>query len=93
MTRTISQRELRNESAKVIRELQAGETFIITNNGEPVGELRPLRRPERTVNREALIRALDQVPPLPAGTHGRMRAEHDAIADGAVVDPYTGEEL
>ena len=64
-----------------------------TVHGAPVGFRLALRRPERTVDRESLTRALAQVPPLPAGTHDRMRAEHDAIADSAVVDPYTGEEL
>ena len=41
--KTIAQRELRNDNAKVIDAVQAGETFIITRNGEPVAELRPAR--------------------------------------------------
>ncbi|MGI8678620.1 MAG: type II toxin-antitoxin system Phd/YefM family antitoxin [Jatrophihabitans sp.] len=53
MTKTIAQRELRNENAKVIEAVAAGETFIITRNGEPVAELRPLRAGRRTfVTRE-----------------------------------------
>ena len=40
----ISQRELRNDSGRIMRELTQGETFIITRNGEPIGELTPLRR-------------------------------------------------
>lgn len=43
MTKTIPQRELRNDNAKVIEAVSAGETFIVTRNGEPVAELRPLR--------------------------------------------------
>lgn len=43
MARTIPQRELRNENAKVIAAVTAGETFVVTRNGEPVAELRPLR--------------------------------------------------
>jgi len=39
--RTIAQRELRNENAKVIEAVTAGETFIVTRHGEPVAELRP----------------------------------------------------
>jgi len=42
MTRTITQAELRNGSAGVMDELEAGEDFVITRNGRPVGELRPL---------------------------------------------------
>jgi prevent-host-death family protein len=43
VTRTIAQRELRNENAKVIAAVTAGETFVVTRNGEPVAELRPFR--------------------------------------------------
>jgi len=53
MTRTIAQRELRNDNAKVIEAVAAGETFIVTRNGEPVAELRPLRTGRRTfISRE-----------------------------------------
>ncbi len=55
MARTIAQRELRNDNAKVIEAVTAGETFIITRNGEPVAELRPLRPGRRTfVRREEI---------------------------------------
>ncbi len=40
--RTISQRELRNNSAQVLRDVEAGETFVITNNGKPVARLTPV---------------------------------------------------
>lgn len=53
MTRTIAQRELRNDNAKVIRAVTAGETFVVTRNGEPVAELRPFRAGRPTfVSRE-----------------------------------------
>lgn len=48
MARTIPQRELRNENAKVIEAVTAGETFVVTRNGEPVAELRPIRSGRRT---------------------------------------------
>ncbi|MCB0903553.1 MAG: type II toxin-antitoxin system prevent-host-death family antitoxin, partial [Actinobacteria bacterium] len=48
MTRTIPQRELRNDNAKVIDAVTAGETFVVTRNGEPVAELRPVRAGRRT---------------------------------------------
>lgn len=41
MTRTIAHRELRNDSSRVLREVQAGETFEITNHGEVVAILMP----------------------------------------------------
>lgn len=53
MTKTIAQRELRNENAKVIDAVTAGETFVVTRNGQPVAELRPLRAGRRTfISRE-----------------------------------------
>lgn len=48
MVRTIAQRDLRNENAKVIDAVTAGETFVVTRNGEPVAELRPIRAGRRT---------------------------------------------
>jgi prevent-host-death family protein len=47
VSRTIAQRELRNDNAKVIDAVAAGETFVVTRNGEPVAELRPLRAGRR----------------------------------------------
>ena len=44
MARKITQRELRNESGKIMRALDRGETFVVTRNGVPVGELTPLRQ-------------------------------------------------
>jgi prevent-host-death family protein len=44
MTRQITQRELRNESGEIMRELDRGESFVVTRNGVPVGELHPIRR-------------------------------------------------
>jgi prevent-host-death family protein len=43
MGRRITQRELRNESGEIMRALDRGESFVVTRNGVPVGELTPLR--------------------------------------------------
>jgi prevent-host-death family protein len=50
MSRTITQRELRNDSGAVLREVQGGQTIIVTRNGAPVAELRPVP-PRRFVPR------------------------------------------
>jgi len=44
MAKTISQRELRNDSAAVMDAVERGETVVVTRNGTPIAELRPLRR-------------------------------------------------
>lgn len=43
MPRRITQRELRNESGRIMRALDHGEAFTVTRNGVPVGELVPVR--------------------------------------------------
>lgn len=48
MARTIPQRELRNQNAKLMDAVAAGETFVVTRNGEPVAELRPVRAVRKT---------------------------------------------
>lgn len=39
--RTISQRELRNDNAVVIRAVEQGESFVVTRRGVPVARLAP----------------------------------------------------
>lgn len=50
---TIAHRELRNNSADILRRVQAGETFEITNNGESVALLTPIVRDRLAVLRRA----------------------------------------
>ncbi|MGH9025382.1 MAG: type II toxin-antitoxin system Phd/YefM family antitoxin [Acidimicrobiia bacterium] len=76
MSREITQRELRNDSGKIMRELDEGGTFIVTRNGVPVGELTPLRR-HRFVAAETAV-ALFQA--APAVDFQRFRADLDALA-------------
>ena len=76
MSTVISQRELRNNSGEIMRALDRGEEFIITRNGQPVGELRPVRR--RFVARAALLAAFRGAPPIDAR---RFREQIDSILD------------
>lgn len=41
----LSQRELRNESGRVLRAVSEGKTFVLTNSGVPVGRIVPLDAP------------------------------------------------
>jgi prevent-host-death family protein len=58
MAKTIAQRELRNDNAKVIEAVVAGESFVITRNGVPVAELRPIQSARRTFVPRAQLLAL-----------------------------------
>lgn len=42
---TLSQRELRNESGRVLRSVSEGHSFVLTNSGVPVGRIVPLDAP------------------------------------------------
>ncbi|MGF1596203.1 MAG: type II toxin-antitoxin system Phd/YefM family antitoxin [Acidimicrobiales bacterium] len=77
MSAEISQRELRNDSGRIMRALVEGETFIITRNGEPIGELGPLRR-HRFVRAEA---AIELFRAAPAVDYDRLRHDLDQVAD------------
>jgi prevent-host-death family protein len=77
MSRIINQRELRNQSAAVLREVEAGETILVTRNGTPVAELRPIRA-RRFVPRATLSQAATRAPRIDAR---RFRADLDAVID------------
>ena len=80
MAEEITQRELRNDSGEIMRRLDAGETFIVTRNGVPVGELTPLRR-HRFVAAEAAEAAVALFRTAPGVDYRQFRADLDAIAD------------
>ena len=82
MSRIITQRELRNQSAAVLREVEAGHTVIVSRNGTPVAELRPLR-PRQFVLRATLAAAQARSPRIDAH---QFRADLDAVIDQAVDD-------
>ena len=79
MTKTIAQRELRNENAKVIDEVVAGESFVVTRNGIPVAELRPLFAPRRTVVPKSAIADFAETGPRIDAK--RFRADFDNFID------------
>ncbi|MGI8532725.1 MAG: type II toxin-antitoxin system Phd/YefM family antitoxin [Geodermatophilaceae bacterium] len=47
--RTIPSRELRNDTAGVLRRVEAGEEFVVTVDRRPVAAIVPLRRQRRWV--------------------------------------------
>ncbi|HXH56266.1 hypothetical protein [Iamia sp.] len=81
MAREISQRELRNDSGEIMRGLDRGASFVVTRNGVPVGELRPIRRDQYVHTAVAL--ATFQGAPAIDGR--RFRDDVDRILDQ---DPF-----
>jgi prevent-host-death family protein len=77
MSRVITQRELRNDSAAVLREVQAGHTLVVTRNGTPIAEIRPLP-PRRFVPRVVIAEAASRAPRV---DFKRLRADLDAVVD------------
>ncbi len=77
MSRRITQRELRNESGRIMRALDKGTAFIVTRNGVPVGELIPLRQ-RLFVPTEAALAAFTGAPRVALG---RFRNDIDALID------------
>lgn len=80
MTRSITQRELRNDSAAVLREVRGGQVITVTRNGLPVAELRPVPR-RRFVQRAVIAEAARWAPRIDLA---RFRADLDAVVDPSI---------
>lgn len=86
-SRTIPQRDLRNNVAAILREAEAGTVFTVTVRGRPVAQLGPPAAPlgPRTdVDRETILRILA----LPID--GAALAEDLDAAEAPLDDPWRG---
>ncbi len=82
--RVIAQRELRNQNARILAAVEAGESFVVTRNGAPVAELRPLARGRRPfVPRPELAATAAEGPHLDAAA---FRRDLDAAMGQALID-------
>jgi antitoxin (DNA-binding transcriptional repressor) of toxin-antitoxin stability system len=77
VAQSITQRELRNASGEIMRALDRGESFVVTRNGVPVGELSPVR-PRRFVDTDAALAAFRGAPRIDAA---RLRDDLDAVLE------------
>ena len=77
MSSRITQRELRNDSGRIMRALDRGKTFVVTRNGRPVGELVPLRQ-RAFVPSESVHAAFAGAPPV---ARRRFRRDVDAFVN------------
>lgn len=77
MRRDITQQELHGDSDEILRRVEAGETFTITRNGQPVAELTPLH-PRRFPHAVNVLAAFRDCPPVDLDS---LRADLDAVSD------------
>jgi prevent-host-death family protein len=75
--KTISQRELRNESGEIMRGLARGESYRVTSRGVPVGMLGPIDASELD---ELTLRPGTGVMSFPTGVRVAERTD-DALAE------------
>lgn len=75
MVRKITQREFRNSSAAVMDAVENGETIVITRNGTPVAEVRPVRRRQFAATAEVV----QAVHGLGRPNFAAVRAEADEL--------------
>lgn len=77
MARRISQRELRNESGRIMRAVDRGGSFVVTRNGVAVAELTPVRG-RRFVAADTVVAAFAGAPGVASA---RFRKDVDALLD------------
>ena len=75
--RTVTERQLRNKVAAILRQVEAGEHLTVTRNGTPVAELNPVAT-RRFVHRTVVKAAATTAPRIDAE---RFRADLDALVD------------
>ncbi len=79
--RRVPQRELRNDIARVLREVEAGEWLEVTVDGRPVAYLVPIQEKRKTFVPGDAVAELLRHAPLDAGF-----ASDTEVAIGATID-------
>lgn len=75
----VSIRDLRNRGGDVVDQVERGSSVVVTRDGRPVAELRPLRRVPLSV--AALIERRASLPPLDPES---LRTDLDTVLDGSL---------
>ncbi len=91
MTTTISQRELRNDNADIMRRVEQGETFVVTRNGTPVADLVPHRslQRQRFVPVQDVAAGLGHIGDWDVDGFIREREQLDAAVDDTERDSWS----
>lgn len=74
MTRTITRRELRNQSGAVLDAVESGETVVVTRNGTPIAVIQPVKRKSIFANTDELRRVFAL---SPSPDYAQLRADID----------------
>ncbi len=75
----VSIRDLRNHGGEVIDRVAGGDHVIVTRDGKPVAELRPLAR--RRLSAVALLQRWRRLPPMDPA---RLRDDLGSIVDTSI---------
>jgi prevent-host-death family protein len=70
-------RDLRNHGGEILNRVAAGEALIVTRHGEPIAELRPLRRQPLPAGQ-----LLQRWRRLPAVDPALLRSDIHGVLDG-----------
>ena len=75
----VTVRDLRNRGGEILKQVEVGRSFVVTRDGLPVAELKPLDR--KPLGRDVIIERFRHVPPIDAK---RLRRELDAFIDQTI---------
>lgn len=73
---SVTVRQLRNNGGEVLDRVERGERVLVTRDGRPIAELRPL--PRRSARPEELIERWKRLPPVDPEA---LRRDIDAVID------------
>ena len=79
MAETISQRELRNDNAEIMRRVEAGESFVVTRNGKPIADIVPHARQWKGKTLREMQEDFRKLPPIDVDQWYRDREADDPL--------------
>lgn len=85
----VSVRQFVNDSGSVTRGLREGKRYILTLNGEPLAEVKPIKRRRFVPTGEAQAVFVT----APAVDWDEVRADLDTVIDDELRDPFEGTGL
>ncbi|WP_440101880.1 hypothetical protein [Streptosporangium sp. H16] len=82
-------RQFVNDSGSITRGLREGRRYILTINGEPLAEVKPIKRRRFVPTAEAQA----VFATAPAVDWDQVRADLDTVIDDELRDPFDGTGL